>query len=406
MTATAARPVPAGPPRSVAVVGASLAGSTLVRELCDAGFDGELTVIGEEGHRPYDRPPLSKEVLGVGEVPPAPPLLLPDDGPDGVRWRLGTRATGLARTEIGYEIAVDQGEPVQADAVVVATGARARRLMGDDLPGVHALRSLDDAIALRADLAAGDARRVVVVGAGFIGGEVAGAAAAHGAEVTIVEASPAPLAGVVGRDVARWMMEQHRAHGVTVRTGTALASLDPDPTTGRVASVSLGDGSVLPAEVVVVGIGALPNTEWAAASGLALDDGFVADHDGSTAMPRVHAIGDCARVYDPITGASHRHEHWSSAVEQARRAARSLLGLEPTPPRTPWFWTDQYGHTIQVAGSILPGAERSVTGELGEGAYLARHGDGVLSGVVAVDAQRAFVRCRKELDAALADAWR
>lgn len=374
--------------RSVLVVGASLGGYTTASALRAGGFDGRITVIGDESHRPYDRPPLSKDLLR-GEC--ADPWLADVEDPT-VDWHLGVSAVGLT----GREVALSDGRVETADAVVVATGARARTLIGADLQGVHTLRSLDDARALRASLVA--ASTAVVIGAGFIGAEVASTAAGMGLDVTVVEASTAPLSGPLGPWIASVCVDLHRAHGVTVMLGAAVDSLCG--TDGVVDSVVLGDGTVLPADVVLIGIGAVPNTEWAADSGLAVDGGFVTDSSCRTTVPGVFAIGDCARSYDDELEDHHRSEHWAHTVEQARSVAAAITGVTPAPPRVPYFWSDQYASRIQFAGYRHPSdTVRVVEGDPGAGAFVCvyeRSGETVA--VVGVNSARTFTRIRKDLD--------
>ena len=263
----------AGP--AVVVVGASLAGLRAVEELRHRGFDGPITVVGAEPHLPYDRPPLSKQLLagewGLDRVALTVPTPGGLDGL-GVDWRLGTRAVGLDTAR--RRVALEGGEELPYDGLVIATGATPRRLPGTDgLAGVHTLRTLDDALAIRAELDAG-AGRVVVIGAGFIGAEVAATCRARGHAVTLLEALPVPLERALGREMGTVVAELHRDHGVDLRLGVGVAGFEGD---GRVERVRLADGSAVPADLVVVGIGVSPATDWLAGSGLALDDGVVCD---------------------------------------------------------------------------------------------------------------------------------
>ncbi|HEX8582265.1 MAG TPA: NAD(P)/FAD-dependent oxidoreductase, partial [Acidimicrobiales bacterium] len=324
--------------RSVVVVGGSLAGLSAVEQLRTAGFDGEVVVVDGEPHRPYDRPPLSKEVL-TGKWGPERTTLRSDDqlAALDVQWEAGRRATHLDLG--GRRVELDDGRALDFDGLVIATGAVPRRLPGTEgMAGVHVLRTLDDAMALRAELEAGP-RRVVVVGAGFIGGEVAASARTRGLEVTILEALPAPMIRVLGEEMGRFVADVHRDHGVDVRCGVGVAGFEGD---GRVEAVRLGDGTVVDADVVVVGIGVTPDTGWLHESGLPLADGVVCD-ETCLAAPWVVAAGDVARWPHPITGALVRVEHWDHAIAQGRHAARRLLAGdgpgEPFRP-VPWFWSD------------------------------------------------------------------
>jgi NADPH-dependent 2,4-dienoyl-CoA reductase/sulfur reductase-like enzyme len=328
--------------RTVTVVGASLAGLYAARELRAQGFDGRLVIVGEEPHRPYDRPPLSKYFL-VGKAG-EDQLALSDVDETlelGAEWMFGVRARGLDAR--GRTVLLEDGRTVSTDGVVIATGASARRLPGPALAGVHTLRTLDDARSLRAELLRGP-RRVVVIGGGFIGAETASSCAALGHAVTVVEAAPLPLLPQLGPEMAAVCAGLHARGGVELVTGVGVAALHGDL---AVHGVELADGRVLPADVVVVGIGAVPNTGWLAGSTLALHDGVLCDDGCVTALPQVVAVGDVARV------GGARAEHWTSATAQPRVAVRNLLAgrtVETVRP-LPYFWSDQYGSRIQFAGA-------------------------------------------------------
>jgi NADPH-dependent 2,4-dienoyl-CoA reductase/sulfur reductase-like enzyme len=395
--------------RSVTVVGASLAGLSAARALRAAGFEGRVTVVGEERHRPYDRPPLSKELL-LGRMTPADLALEGEDEDLGVEWRLGVRATslrvavGASSRPGGHGVELSDGTVVRSDGVVLATGARARRLPGtgpDDQPvaGVHTLRTLDDAVALAADLRPG--RRLVVIGAGFIGAEVASTAHQLGLSVTVLEAQEVPLAGPLGEPMGRVVAGLHEANGVPLLCGVGVHAVhDRD---GRVDSVELVDGRVLPADVVVVGVGAQPNVEWLAGSGVDLGNGVHCDSRGATSVPGVVAVGDCASWYDPLSGRHRRVEHWTGALERPAAAVATLLGRGASvgPPRQPYFWSDQYGARIQFAGAADLADEVTVEdGDVDERSFLAvyrRAGEPVA--VLGVDRVRPFTRWRRQLDA-------
>jgi NADPH-dependent 2,4-dienoyl-CoA reductase/sulfur reductase-like enzyme len=341
----------------IVIVGASLAGLRAAEELRAQGFAGPVTLIGAEPHLPYDRPPLSKQVL-AGTQPPegtALPVAVAGglDGLD-VEWRLGARATGLDLGDRVVELA--GGDRVPFDGLVIATGAAPRELPGTEaLAGVHTLRTLDDCLAIRADLEAG-ARSVVVVGAGFIGSEVAATCRGLDCEVTVLEALPVPLGRALGDEMGKVMGDLHRDHGTDVRLGTGVAGFEGDGG-GRVARVRLVDGGAVEADLVVVGIGVSPNTGWLEGSGLALDDGVVCDASG-LAAPGVVAAGDVARWPSHRFGELMRVEHWDNAITMGVHAAGRLLaalgagdpaGARPYDP-VPWFWSDQYDRKIQLAG--------------------------------------------------------
>lgn len=383
---------------TIAVVGASLAGLSAARALREHGHDGRIVVIGDEVHAPYDRPPLSKEFLAGTATVDDIALGSPDDEALDLEWRLGCRAVGLE--PLTRSVRLGDGTEVRADGVVLATGARARQLPGSDgLAGVHVLRSLDDAIALREDLAA--ARHVVVIGAGFIGAEVASTARRLGLDVTIVETQPVPLAGPLGADLGAVCAELHADHGTRLLTGTGVAGLLG---TDRVEAVELTDGTRLPADVVVVGIGAMPNIEWLADSGVALGNGVLTDERCATNVPGVVAVGDCAAAWSVPAGKNVRIEHWTHALEQPVTAAATLLGsASPVPTPVPYFWSDQYGARIQFAGSRREGDVARVV----EGSYVDRsflvvyERDDVPVAVLGMDQPRLFARWRRQLRSAV-----
>ncbi|MFI6877690.1 NAD(P)/FAD-dependent oxidoreductase [Streptomyces sp. NPDC050400] len=388
--------------RTVTVVGASLAGLYAARELRAQGFDGRLVIVGEEPHASYDRPPLSKDFLTGRAAEDRLALSDPEETRElGAEWLLGVRARGLDARGRAVELA--DGGTVRCDGVVIATGASARRLPGPAPAGVHTLRTLDDARALRADLRGGP-RRVVVIGGGFIGAETASSCASLGHDVTVVEAAPLPLLPQLGPELAAACAQLHERGGVRLLTGVGVTGLreasrvgpepgeEPGP---RVTGVALADGRVLPADVVVVGIGAVPNTGWLAGSTLAVRDGVLCDGGCVTSLPQVVAVGDVARA-DGV-----RAEHWTSATAQPRAAVRNLLAgrtLEHARP-LPYFWSDQYGCRIQYAGRRRAGdTVRIVSGSPQDGRFLAHYErDGSVTAVLALDMPRPFTRIRREL---------
>ncbi|WP_340536954.1 NAD(P)/FAD-dependent oxidoreductase [Nocardioides sp. GXZ039] len=380
-------------PRSVLVVGASLAGVETVRALRTEGFDGAITVLGEEPHAPYDRPPLSKGfldgTLGLEQVALDMPV-------DGVVLRTGTRAVRLVPET--REVLTSAGERLRADAVVVATGARARRLDSPFGPeqGVHVLRSLRDAHALRADLVAGS--RLVVVGGGFIGTEVAATAAGLGLDVTIVETQPVLLEQQLGPLLSGVLTVHHERHGVGIVTGSAVGELQGST---RVSGVRLLDGRVLPADVVLVGVGSRPNVEWLADSGLPVADGVLCD-DSGLVRAGVVAVGDCSAWRD-ADGAHRRRQHWTAALRQAGVAARTLLGLPSSEQSVDldYVWSDQYGLRLQVLGRPAAHLRCEVAGDpSGESFTATFHDDeagGVIRAVASVSDPRGFGRARRSV---------
>ncbi|MFI6491146.1 NAD(P)/FAD-dependent oxidoreductase [Streptomyces sp. NPDC050564] len=383
--------------RTVAVVGASLAGLSAARSLRKQGYDGRLLVIGEELHRPYDRPPLSKEFL-AGALVEADLALETDDENLSAEWLLGTRATGLDRTHRAVRLA--DGQEIRADGIVIATGAAARALPGSEgLDGVHTLRTLDDARALRDELGRGG--RLVVIGGGFIGAEVASTAYALGLEATVVEVAPTPLAGPLGETMGSIVSGLHADHGVRLLCGVGVKGLSGER---QVNAVLLEDGRSLPADIVVVGVGASPCVDWLEGSGIALDNGVKCGADGRTSLAGVVAVGDCANWYDPRAGRHRRVEHWTGARERPDAAIATLLAggaVEPGVPRPPYFWSDQYGVKIQFAGNAA--RADSVTIEEGAAddrnvlAVYRRAGDPVA--VLGMNQPRLFMRWRKQLAA-------
>ena len=384
-------------PSSVTVVGASLAGLRAAETLRRDGFDGPITLIGDEAHEPYDRPPLSKQVL-AGDWEPDRIALTPSDklADLDLDLRFGTAAAGfdLASRTLRLTGGENEGETLEVDALLIATGARCRTL-GQPREGVHVLRSLDDCLALRADFdAAPD--RVVVVGAGFIGAEVAATSRTRGLDVTVVEALSAPLIRVLGPAMGEVCAAVHRDHGVDLRTGVGVEGFDG---AGRVERVRLTDGSAVDASVVVVGIGVVPNTEWLEGSGLALDDGVVCDAAG-LAAPGVAAAGDVARWPNRRFGEVMRVEHWDNAAAQGAHSARALLGAaEPYEP-VPWFWSDQYDRKIQLAGHVRPDDEvRVVAGSVAERRFAALYGrGGRLMGALGFNRPRHVMRYRAMIE--------
>ena len=339
--------------RTVAIVGTSLAGLRAAETLRREGFGGRIVAIGAESHLPYDRPPLSKELLR-GDWEPEQ-VVLRKQGVDDLEldWRLDTRAVALD-TENG-EIELHGGERVAFDGLVIATGASPRRLPNQpDLAGLFMLRTLDDALALRSMLEQGP--KVVVIGAGFIGAEIAATCRARDLEVTVLEMLPQPMVRGLGPELGAVLAAIHRDHGVDLRTGVQVDAIEDDGT-GRVRGVRLGDGSRVAADVVVVGVGVVPETAWLEGSGLTLDNGIVCD-ETCAAAPGIVAAGDVARWPNPLfDGAPMRLEHWTNATEQGVHAARRLLGHTETFAPVPFVWSDQYDRKIQTVGVVSADAD-------------------------------------------------
>ena len=380
----------------IAVVGASLAGYWAVESLRRGGFDGRIDLIGAEPHLPYDRPPLSKAAL-VNSPPQGTTYRDADHFRSlGVDLLLGSPATGLSVADGVVHV----GEhAVPFDGLIISTGASARTLpLGTGLTGVETVRTVDD--AHRIARALGRTPQVVVIGAGFIGAEVAAAARTRGCEVTILEALDAPLVRACGPDMGAELGAIHGDHGVDLRTGARVASIDGEK---AVESVTLADGTVLPAQLVIVGVGAAPNTAWLDGSELTVDDGVVCDAT-LRAAGGVYAAGDVARWTNPRYGVSMRVEHWSNAQEQGMKAAANLLAPDEATAydAVPFFWSDQYDHVIQLAGWPADADEVEVVHRGENRALLAlyRRGD-QLAAALSVDQQRVLTRVRRRLGAGL-----
>ena len=386
--------------RSVTIVGASLAGLSAARALREQSYDGPITIVGDECRPAYDRPPLSKEFL-AGTMSEADIALgTPEDDTLGLRWRLGRSAVRLDRA--GAAVVLDDGARIVSDGVVIATGARARQLPGPARPGVHTLRTLEDARALRAELRPGS--RLVVIGAGFIGSEIASTARGLGVQVTVVEVMAAPLAGPLGTEMGAVCAALHAEHGVRLITGAGSAELAGDT---RVRAVRLADGRELPADLVVVGIGAVPCVGWLAGSGLPVNGGVLTDDRCATPAPGVVAVGDCASSLSRYTGGVLRLEHWTNAQRQPAIAAATLLGREVAVPpmaMVPYFWSDQYGCRLQFAGHRREGDQvHVVEGRPDERRFVAvyRCGESPVA-VFAMNQPKEFTRWRRQLAAAMA----
>jgi NADPH-dependent 2,4-dienoyl-CoA reductase/sulfur reductase-like enzyme len=381
---------------TVVVVGTSLAGLRALQALRRSGFEGRLVAIGEEEEPPYDRPPLSKEVLAGKWDVERTRLLRPEDESLGVEWRLGRPASGLDLAARCVLLA--GGERVPFDGLVIATGAFARTIPGTPpLAGIHVLRTLADCVALRGEL--DRSPRVAVIGAGFIGMEVAATCRGRGLAVTVIEALAAPLERGLGARLGAFVGEIHREQGVDLRLGAKVARFVGD---GRVEALELADGTRVPADVVVVGIGAAPATRWLEGSGLELADGVLCDAAcRATRAPCVVAAGDVARWPNALFDETMRIEHWTNATEQADHAVASLLAGDTALPFSPvpFVWSDQYDKKIQVAGRIEGADEtRIVDGSLAERRFVMLFGKkGRLTGVLGINRPRLVMKHRAQI---------
>lgn len=387
-----------GSPERIVVVGASLAGLRAAETLAQRAPAVEVVVIGAEPHRPYDRPPLSKKLL-AGEWDPERIHLRPVDTFDDldVTWRFGVAATRLEviAGRPGGRLDLSDGTSIDAEGVIIATGAAPRRLPGQsEFAHVHVLRSVDDALAIR-DAIADGGKRVVVIGAGFIGLEVAAIARQLDNEVTVVEGAAAPLIRGLGEEMGAAVADLHRERGVDVRCGVEVKAL-------TALGVQLDTGHI-DADVVVVGIGVVPAVQWLDDSGLELRDGIVCD-ETLQAAPGVYAAGDVARWPNPLFDEEMRVEHWTNAAEQGALAANNLLdasvGATPVPyAPVPFFWSDQLDQRIQFLGRSSPDDDVVVAaGSVADGKLLALYGrNGKLHGAFGLNAPRWVMPMRKQL---------
>ena len=389
---------------SILVVGGGFAAAHAVTTLRTEGYTARLTVVGAEPHLPYERPPLSKDYL-MGKAERDSVFVHPAQwyAEYGIDLRLATTATALdaeARTVI-----LSDGSELSADAILLATGARPRRLdlPGTDLAGVVSLRTLDDSEVLAALISR--SQRLAIVGAGWIGLEVAAAARLAGVEVTVLDSAELPLVGVLGPEVAQVFADLHTEHGVDLRMGVQIAGIAGDGV--RATGVELTDGSVVAADHVLLAVGAVPNVELAQAAGLEVDNGIVVDVALRTSAPGVWAAGDVANAYHPVLHQRIRVEHWDNAKQQGAVAARSILGQDVSYVRLPYFFTDQYDLGMEYTGYVPKGGYDQVVlrGDVEGREFVALwlNGGQVLAGMGvnvwdAMDPVRELVTSRRRVD--------
>ncbi len=364
----------------IVIVGGGLAAARTAEQLRKAGYTGPVVIVSDEPHLPYDRPPLSKDVLQQSAKALDDVLLKPAEfyADNDITLRLGAAAQSLdtaART-----LTLTDGTVLDYDQLVIATGLVPRRIPSfPDLPGIRVLRSFDDAMDLREH--AGSARRAVIVGGGFIGCEVAASLRSLGVDVVLVEPQPTPLAGVLGEQIGQLVARLHRDEGVDIRTGVGVAEVRGS-VEGHVTAVELTDGTMLDADLVLVGIGSRPATDWLVGSGVALDNGVMCDEVGRTSEPHVWALGDVASWRD-AAGHQVRVEHWSNVADQARVLVPAMLGADvPTLTVVPYFWSDQYDVKIQCLGEPESGDVVHVVEDDGRKFLAYYERDGMLTGVV------------------------
>ena len=361
------------------IIGGGLAAARAVEGIREHDREGAVTLVSAEDHLPYERPPLSKDVLlgkaGAETAFPHPEGWYHEQG---VSLHLGQAATSVSAGE--HTVTIADGTELGWDRLLLATGSSVRRLNvpGGDLAGVHYLRTLDDSLALLEQLNSGG--DIVVVGAGWIGLEVAAAAQQHGCRVTVVEPAAAPLLAVMGEQIGGWFADFHRAHGIEFRLGTGVAGFTGE---GRVTGVTTDAGDVIPAQAVVVGVGILPRTELAETAGAAIDNGVLTDSALRTSVPDIWAAGDVANWESQLLGRHVRVEHWANANDGGLAAGRSMAGVDLTYDPVPFFYSDQYDAGLEYAGYVPRdvGAELIVRGDPATNAFMAfwvvPEGDGV-----------------------------
>lgn len=335
--------------KTFVIAGAGQAGGRAAEAMRRAGFDGRIVMVGEEHHVPYERPPLSKELLTTDQsfektyLNPAAFY-----AEQNIELRLGAKVEGIDAK--AHRVVLGDGEALAYDKLLLSTGARARRLelAGAVLGGVHYLRSIEDSLAIKNELVAGAS--IVVIGGGYVGLEVAAGARTNGCEVTVIEIEDVLLARVTDRAVGRLYADLHRCRGTDVRTGVTAERFEGG---GRIERVVCSDGSAFDADAVIVGVGIIPNAELAVAAGLAVENGILVDEFGATSEPDIYAAGDVANHPNPVLGHRLRLESWQNAQNQAIAVARNMCGARAPYAEVPWFWSDQFDVNLQMAGAPL-----------------------------------------------------
>ena len=393
----------------IVIVGAGQAGLQAAATLRQKGFDGTITLIGEETHAPYERPPLSKAMLKNGmdaaRLAFRKPAFYQDKAID---LRLTTRVVAI--DPAAHTVTLAGGDRIDYDKLLLATGSRVRRLdcPGADLAGIHTLRTIEDSLAIR-DTLKPDAR-LAVVGGGYIGLEVAAAAALAGCTVTVLEAAERPMVRTVSAPISAHFQELHTRHGVTFQLTAKVTGFEGD---GQVAAVTVADGAPVPCDAAVVGIGVMPDKTLAAEAGLDCKDAIWVDDTARTSDPDIYAAGDCTRFLYRRGNHSLRLESVQNAVDQAKAAALAMLGQPVAYDAVPWFWSDQYDAKLQIAGIFIDGIDQAVVrGDPASGSFSVAHvRDGRLAAIETVNALKDFTQGKKliaegrDVDAsALADA--
>jgi 3-phenylpropionate/trans-cinnamate dioxygenase ferredoxin reductase subunit len=342
------------PAATFAIVGAGLAGAKAAEALRDQGFDGRIVLLGDEPHRPYERPPLSKDYL-IGKLEREQVFVHPAAwyGEHDIDLRTGQAVTAIDRA--AHKVALADGSHVGYDRLLLATGSSPRRLPvpGAGADGVHYLRRMEDSEQINDTLAT--ASRVAVIGGGWIGLEVAAAARQAGVQVVLIEAAELPLLGVLGPQVAQVFADLHRDHGVDLRCGTEITAITTGNSTRKATGVRLADGTTIGADAVIVGVGVSPNTQLAVDAGLKVDNGVLVDAGLVTSDPGICAVGDVANAFHPVLGRQVRVEHWANALNQPATAAARMLGREAAYDALPYFYSDQYDLGMEYVGYVEPG---------------------------------------------------
>ncbi|MFQ6186462.1 NAD(P)/FAD-dependent oxidoreductase [Sinorhizobium meliloti] len=356
--------------RHIVIIGAGECGARAAFALRQKGFDGEITLIGAEPHLPYERPPLSKDGLVEAALPK---FIAAAARYEDARIAILTGVSAQSIERVRKAVTLSDGRSLTYDRLLLATGARPRRFPGvpENAGRIRMLRTHADALAIRAALTTG--ARLAVIGGGFIGLELAATARRLGAEVVLVEGLPRVLSRGVPEEIAAFVAERHRREGVEIICGAQIAAIEE---AGDGARLWLSEGAGIEADMIVVGIGAVPNTELAAAAGLAIENGIAVDERLCTSDPDIYAAGDCCSFPVPHYGGRRvRLEAWRNAQDQGALAAANLMGAGETLASVPWFWSDQYEFTLQIAG-IADGAETTVRRDMEEGAFILFHLDG------------------------------
>ncbi len=378
----------------IVIIGAGQAGCQAAVSLRAEGWQEPILMLGDEPWHPYERPPLSKAILS-GELAPERAFLRKPEfyTQKGIDIRL---ETPVARIEpAAHQVVLAGGDPVSYHKLLIATGAVVRRLTlpGSDLPGIHYLRTMADAAALR-DVVGPD-RRVAIVGAGYIGLEVASSARKLGAAVTVVEAADRVMARVTAPPVSAFYADEHRAHGVELILGAGVAGIEG---TTRATGIRLTDGRLVEADVIVVGIGVLPNDALARAAGIACDNGIIVDDCGRTNLPDIFAAGDVTNHPNALLGCRLRLESVQNAISQGQSAARAMLGVPRPYAEIPWFWSDQYDLKLQIAGLSRPTDQAVVRGDTADRKFSVVYlRDGRFVAIDAINQPRDFMQARKLL---------